>query len=486
MKVLICASECVPFAKTGGLADVVGSLPKALRALDVDVRVIMPKYKLIDYSYIKNMEHVCDFELLLGAERMYCGIDSLTVDGVRFYFVDNLALFSQDMLYTGDEREGVRFVFFCRAVLECLPKIGFIPDVLHLNDWQTGLVSALLCGQYRHRDEYRDVKTVYTIHNLRFQGLFAWEFIKRLTGLDDSWYDPERLEFYGLCSMMKAGIVFSDRVTTVSPTYAEEICSSYMGERLDGLLTKFKDKLSGILNGIDYSLYDPANDPLLPCGYNVRAKSGKRTAKTALQREFGLAQRQDVAVIGFIARLTSQKGLDLISCVLEDIMEQDVQLVFLGMGEKQYEQMLQNAAQRYAGRLAFRAVLSDKLAHLIYAGSDLFLMPSLFEPCGLSQMIAMRYGSIPVVRETGGLKDSVMPYNKYTDMGTGFSFRNYNAHEMLYTIQHAVRYRQSDPPMWGRLMTRAMKTDFSWAESAKSYLGLYESMTSKETVENEI
>ena len=472
MKVLLCASEAMPFIKTGGLADVVGALPVALKQEGVDARVILPKYRLIPNAYICSMEHVTDFTILMGSDRVYCGIDTMVENGVRYYFVDNLALFGGGRVCTGDQDEGYKFAFFCRAILEALPRIGWFPDVLHGNDWQCGLLSVLLRAQYSMDPRYLRMRTVYTIHNLKFQGLFDFHWLNTYLGLQESYFSTDKLEFFGLLSCMKGGIVFSDRVTTVSPTYAEEIKSAYYGERLDGLMKRRSNVLSGILNGIDTDAYDPENDRFLRVTFSADNRRGKALLKGDLQRECGLEQRPEAAVIGFIARLTAQKGLDLIECVLDDIMRQDVQLVFLGMGDAHYENFIRDAQWKYPGRVAARVEMNEALAHRVYAGSDMFLMPSQFEPCGLSQMIAMRYGSIPIVRETGGLRDSVQPFNVYTDEGNGFSFSNYNAHDMLYTIERAVGYFH-DEPLWDRLVKRAMGTDFSWHKSALVYKKLY-------------
>ena len=475
MKVLICASECVPFVKTGGLADVVGSLPKELLKQGCDVRVMIPKYRVIDWSYIANMEHIAHYQLPFGNGSVFCGIDTIEYEGVRFYFIDNLAMFGHDGVYTGDEQEGFRYAFFCRAVLDSLPKVDFFPDVIHCNDWQTGLIPALLKTQYALDPEYAKIKTVYTIHNLRFQGLYCWNRIADVLHIDGRYFTSDALEFYGLLSFMKGGIVYADRVTTVSPTYAEEICTDYYGERLDGLLRSRKYSLSGILNGIDTGSYDPHTDPALSEHYSVRNPQVKKSLKAKLQKDLGLPVRE-VPMLSIVSRLTDQKGLDLIARVLPEILSLDVQLVVLGLGDQKYTDMLRDAQRRFPGEVVLCSVLDEQLARKVYAASDMYLMPSQFEPCGLSQMIAMRYGTIPIVRETGGLKDSVIPYNKYTDEGTGFGFRNYNAHEMLKQIEDAVTYWRNDPEMWSRLVHRAMKEDFSWKASAKKYLALYKEM----------
>lgn len=472
MKVLFCASECVPFIKTGGLADVIGSLPVALKREGADVRVMLPKYRAIDEYWKARMERVCHFEVLFGWERVYCGIERVVDNDVTYYFVDNEAFFCVDDIYGDGLAEGLRFAFFCRAALEALARLGFYPDVLHLNDWQTGLIPALLKTQYAHSPDYARIRTVFSIHNLKYQGLFSWKEIAGRLGLDDRYFTPDYLEFYGCLSFIKGGLVFADRICTVSPAYAEEIKTAYYGENLDGLLRARENTLSGILNGIDYTIFDPATDRFLPHHYDAESLSGKLDCKRSLQAECDLAER-DVPLVGMIARLSPQKGLDLIERVLDDMMRCDIQLVFLGKGDRRFVDLLNWANWRYPHRVHARIELDEGLAHRIYAGSDLFLMPSQFEPCGLSQMIALRYGSVPIVRETGGLKDTIQPYNQYTDEGNGFSFANYNAHEMLFTLERAARCWFDDKPMWRRLMLRGMKADFGWGKSARRYLELY-------------
>ena len=475
MKVLFCASECVPFVKTGGLADVAGALPIALAEEGHDVRVILPKYRVIDNYWKSRMEHVCQFNVLFGWETVYCGIERVVDNGVTYYFVDNENYFGVTEIYGDGISEGLRFAFFCRAVLEALPKIDFFPDVLHLNDWQTGLIAALLKTQYTAKAEYARIRSVFSIHNLKYQGLFSWREIAGRLGLDERYFTYEYLEFYGCISCMKGGLVFADRLCTVSPTYAEEIKTPFFGENLDGLLRARENTLSGILNGLDYNIFNPSDDRFLTHHFDVDSLEGKLVCKRDLQRECGLEER-DVPLIGMIARLSQQKGLDLVERVLGDIMRNDVQMVFLGKGDRRFVDLLNWANWRYPKRVHARIELDEGLAHRVYAGADLFLMPSQFEPCGLSQMIALRYGCIPIVRETGGLRDTIVPYNVYTDEGNGFSFANYNAHEMLFTIERAVKYWNEDKPMWQRMMLRGMEERFDWKKPAKAYLALYEKM----------
>ncbi|MCL2671013.1 MAG: glycogen synthase GlgA [Clostridiales bacterium] len=474
MKILFTGSECVPFAKTGGLADVLGSLPAALVREGVDARVILPKYRIIDSYWVNRMHHECEFTVLMGSQQLWCGIDSVVDNGVTYYFVDNLAVFGGDKLYTGEEDDGFRFAFYCRAVLEALSRLAFFPDILHCNDWQAGLIPVLLHEQYCWDMKMRDIKSVFSIHNLRYQGLYTWHRIGSLLGLNSGYFTPDNLEFHGLLSFMKAGLVFATRICTVSPSYAEEIRSEYFGERLDGLLRHRQHVLSGILNGIDTAVYNPADDRFLSTHFTAENIMGKTLLKRRLQEELGLEPRDEPPLISMITRLTPQKGLDLVECVLHDLMRLDVQVAFLGNGDARYERFIRDAQAQYPGRVAARVELNEGLAHRIYAGSDMFLMPSQFEPCGLSQLISLRYGTIPIVRETGGLRDSIQPYNRFEDSGNGFSFRNYNAHEMLYALEEAVEYYHCDKEMWERLVQRAMACDFSWTTSAKAYLRLYQ------------
>lgn len=475
MKVLFCASECVPFIKTGGLADVAGALPIALAKEGHDVRVILPNYRVIDHYWKERMERVCTFDVLFGWETLCCGINCVLDNGVTYYFVDNESHFGVTEIYGDGISEGLRFAFFCRAVLEALPQIGFVPDVLHLNDWQTGLIAALLKTQYTAKADYARIRTVFSIHNLKYQGIFSWREIAGRLGLEERYFTYEYLEFFGCISCMKGGLVFADRLCTVSPTYAEEIKTPFFGENLDGLLRARENTLSGILNGLDYTIFNPATDRFLKHHFDADTLAVKLACKRDLQRECGLEER-DVPLIGMIARLSQQKGLDLVERVLGDIMRSDVQIVFLGKGDRRFVDLLNWANWRYPKRVHARIELDEGLAHRVYAGSDLFLMPSQFEPCGLSQMIALRYGCVPIVRETGGLRDTIKPYNMYSDEGNGFSFANYNAHEMLFTIERAVQYWNEDKDMWRRLVLRGMAERFDWVKPAKAYLALYEKM----------
>lgn len=477
MKILFVVSECVPFIKTGGLADVAGALPAVLKRNGADIRVILPKYSAISDEYINNMEHIVDFEIELGWRKQYCGIDLYEIDGVKYYFVDNRYYFGRNYIYGcgGDEYE--RFSFFNRAVLNALPLIDFFPDVIHCNDWQTGMIPALLNIQYSYLSNYSKIKTVFTIHNLQYQGIFPIKEIQDVLGLSDSVFTEDKLEYYGSSNFLKAGIVYADEVSTVSPSYSDEIQTSYFGERLDGLLRAKRNHLHGIINGLDIESYNPETDEFIAQKYSHKDLSGKAACKRALQEELGLEVRPDVPIICMIGRLSSQKGLDLVDYVIADIMRNDVQLVCLGMGDSKYTNLFSWAEQNYQGRVAARFVMDSGIAHRIYSGGDIFLMPSQFEPCGLSQMIAMRYGTIPIVRETGGLRDTVFPYNEFTNEGNGFSFFNYNAHDMLHVIELAIEYYKNKPDVWNTLVQRGMTGDYSWDKSAKEYIKLYSLLT---------
>lgn len=476
MKILMVASECVPFVKTGGLADVLGALPKALTAAGEDVRVVLPKYGEISEDYRSQMTSVGYFYVNLGWRRQYCGVDTLALNGVTYYFIDNEYYFNRPYIYGlgGDEAE--RFGFFSRAVLQMLPLIDFFPDVLHCHDWQTGLIPMMLRTQCGDDPRYAAIRSVYTIHNLQYQGIFPIDYVEDLLNLGREAYLEDGVEFYGQCSFMKGGINFADRITTVSPTYSREIQTAYYGERLDGLLRKRADRVTGVLNGIDMDEYNPETDPMLEITYSSRSPGRKKKNKALLQALLGLEVDENVPMIGMIGRLADQKGLDLLERVLDEIMQTGVQLVVLGKGDERYVRMLNWAQWKYQGCVAVCIEMNHKLAHRIYASSDLFLMPSKFEPCGLSQLIALRYGSLPIVRETGGLRDTVTPYNEYTDEGNGFSFTNYNAHDMLHTVERAVKLYHEDNKTFMRLVRRAMNGRYGWDQSAQVYLDVYKSL----------
>lgn len=471
MKVLFAAAEAAPFAKNGGLGDVIGSLPKELCKQGVDARVIMPKYSTIGANFCQSMKLKTKLTIHVGWRRQYCGIAEYVHDGVPFYFVDNEYYFARPTVY-GYYDEAERYAFFSRAVLDCLPHIEFYPDVLHLHDWHTGMIAALLKAQYQETAAYQNIKTLFTIHNLAYQGIFPHDILANLFGLDDRVFTPEGLEFYGQVNFMKAGLIYSDLVNTVSTTYAQEICTAYFGERLDAVLRSLGNKLHGIINGLDYGIYNAMRDEYIFVNYHRRAMRKRLENKLRLQELLGLEVTETKPLLAVVSRLVESKGFDLLAYILEELLEKDLQLVVLGNGEFKYEDMFQQAARRYPGKVSTSITFDNELAHKIYAGADIFLMPSKFEPCGIGQLIAMRYGAIPVVRETGGLKDTVEPYNQFAETGSGFTFSNYNAHELLAAVNRALAI-YAQPKKWAALVNRVMKLDFSWKKSAKLYGELY-------------
>ncbi|NLU25563.1 MAG: glycogen synthase GlgA, partial [Hungateiclostridium thermocellum] len=439
-----------------------------------DVRVVMPKYKDIHFQYVEKMQKVGEIGVYVSWRRQYCGILKLEMDNITYYFIDNEYYFKRDGYY-GYYDEAERFAFFSKAVLEILPVIGFKPDIIHCNDWQTGVVSAFLNAWYKGLDFYKDIKTVFTIHNLKYQGIFPKEVFGEVLGLPWDYFHADGIEFYDKVNYLKAGIVYSDIITTVSKTYAEEIKTDFFGENLNNVLRKRSNDLYGILNGIDMEENDPAVDNRIFANYSVDNLEGKLTNKQMLQKSLGLQERIDIPLIGIISRLVAQKGFDLIDYVMDEILKMDIQFVLLGAGEYRYEQMFRYYQEKYPGKISVNLKYDAVLAQRIYAGADMFLMPSLFEPCGLSQMFSLRYGTIPIVRETGGLKDTITPYNDITHEGNGFTFSRYNAHDMLYAIKEAVHYYYHRST-WTYLMKKGMTTDFSWEKSAKEYLELYEKL----------
>ena len=479
-KILFVASEAVPYIKTGGLADVVGSLPKYFDKEKYDVRVILPKYACMDELLLAQLKFVCHFYVNLNWRKQYVGIFTTEYKGVRYYFVDNEFYFAGDKPYNNIYEDVEKFAYFSKAVLESLPYIDFAPDILHCHDWQTGLVPVYLRTTYGSDNFYAGIKTIFTIHNMKFQGRWKIREVMDITGLPEHIFrTASGLESYGESNYLKGGIVYADAVSTVSPEYAKEITTREGGEGLDGLMNARIDSLYGIVNGIDYEEFNPETDPHIETNYTVKnAVAGKRKNKLALQKMLGLPVRDDVFMIGIISRMTSQKGFDLIAYILDEIFDtMDVQFVVLGTGEGQYENMFHHFHNKYPDKPWAHIGYSDEYAHKIYASCDAFLMPSLFEPCGLGQMMAMRYGTLPIVRETGGLKDTVEAYNEYENTGTGFSFSNYNAHEMLFILRYAQNIYKENRSRWNEIVQRAMQKDFSWGASAKSYETLYDKVT---------
>jgi starch synthase len=478
INVLFASSEVFPFAKTGGLGDVAGSLPKAISKLDTDIRVVMPNYGSIPPQYKNSMEFLGFIYVDLSWRHQYCGILKLIYDDVTYYFLDNEDYFNRSELY-GDFDQAEQFTFFSKAVIEILPLIGFKPDIIHCNDWQTGVISLLLKANYRHTPFYSKMKTVFTIHNLKYQGIFPKEVLIDLLGIDWQHFTPYGIEFHDNVNYMKAGLVYSDSISTVSPSYAQEIKTSFYGENLNDILVSRSNDLYGILNGIDYQKNNPENDKRLYAPYSADNISSKYENRRQLQQELGLPVRPDVPIIGIISRLTAQKGFDLIENVLEEILQMDIQLVLLGKGDEHYKYVFENAAYWHKDKVSANITFNDTLAQRIYAGSDMFLMPSLFEPCGLGQIFSFRYGAIPIVRETGGLNDTVISYNEDTGTGNGFTFKNYNAHDMLNTIRRAVDFYYNKKDVWDLLVQRGMRADFSWDKSAQAYLDMYKNTLKK-------
>lgn len=472
MKVLFAVSECVPFVKSGGLADVAGSLPKELKKQGTEIRVIAPKYGTIPEIFKEKMKKKIDFSVRVGWRNQYCGIEELIYEGITFYFVDNEYYFNRESLY-GYIDDGERFAFFNKAVLEALPEISFIPDVIHCHDWHTGMIPFLLKHQYGERTkEFRNIRTLFTIHNLQFQGIMPKQALGDLFGLPDYFYHEEQLEFYGSISFMKGAIVSADKITTVSPTYKWEIQTEYFGEKLHGVLHKRSGDLEGILNGIDDDFYNPEKDPSIVEPYSSTGIDGKKANKRAILSQFALPQQEDVPLIAMVTRLTKQKGLDLVKCVFHEMMNESVQMIILGTGDPEFENFFREMEYLYPDKFKAYIGFEEGLAHRLYAAADIFLMPSKFEPCGLGQMIAMRYGAVPVVRETGGLNDTVKSYNEFTGEGNGFTFSHFNAHDMLFTLRRALSYYENKD-VWNLLVSKAMRLDYSWAKSAFKYNQIY-------------
>lgn len=475
--VLFIASEAVPFIKTGGLADVVGALPKYFNKNEFDVRVMIPKYTFIKEEYRNQMKYLNHFYINLAWRSQYVGVFEMEYQGVKFYLIDNEFYFGGSKPYGYIHEDIEKFAFFSQAALSAIPVIGFKPDIIHCHDWQTGLIPVYLKDRFSQGEFYSNIKTIMTIHNLKFQGVWDLKKTMDITGLDKYYFSSDKLEAYGDANYLKGGIAYADRITTVSSTYAEEIKMPFYGEKLDGLMNARSNVLSGIVNGIDYEIYNPETDKYIEANYNqVTFRKEKWKNKVALQKDLGLEIDKNKFLVGIVSRLTDQKGFDLIACVMDQLCAEDVQFVILGTGEEKYENMFRHYDWKYGNRVSANIYYSEELSHRIYASCDAFLMPSLFEPCGLSQLMSLRYGTIPIVRETGGLKDTVQPYNEYEQTGTGFSFCNYNAHEMLGIFNYAKSVYYEHKREWNKIVDRAMQADFSWASSAKKYEELYRSM----------
>lgn len=471
MKILFVAAESVPFVKTGGLADVVGSLPKNLIDKGVDVRVVLPLYRDIPNIYKEAMTFVTSFELQMGWKSLYCGILSLTYEGVQYYFLDNMEMFDRDGLY-GYWDDGERFAFFSMAAIEMMEKIDFTPNIIHVHDWHAAMIPMLLVHKYSWIDAFKNIRKVLTIHNLRFQGIYNPIVMESLFGIQGY---VGSVMVNGNVNYLQAGIQYADVVSTVSPSYASEIQTQEFGETLEGVLRYNSWKLRGILNGIDVDIYDPKTDPNLKHHFGSRSLDKKLMNKTELQTKLGLPVDASIPMIASVSRLTDQKGFNLVDEAMETLMQRNVQYVFLGTGDQIYEENFKNLESKYPDKMRALIQFDAKLAQEIYGASDMFLMPSAFEPCGLSQLISLRYGTVPIVHETGGLRDTVEPYDEFKNRGTGFSFLEFNSQTMMKMIDKALVLYQ-DREKWCQLMRRGMKKDFSWDASVDKYIEMYEDL----------
>ncbi len=474
-KVAYIASECVPFIKTGGLADVVGTLPKVFDKNEYDVRVIIPNYLCIPEKFRSKMNYVTHFYMDMDWKQLYVGVMYLEYEGVKFYFIDNEYYFNGFTPYGDVKWDIEKFCYFSKAALSCLPAIGFQPDIVHCHDWQAGMIPVYLKTLFASNPFYSGMKSIMTIHNLQFQGRWDIKTIKEFSGLPDYLFTPDKLEIHKDASMLKGGLVYADKITTVSNTYAYEIQIPYYGEGLDGLLKARHESLWGIVNGIDYDIWNPETDPLIHKNYSKKNwKKLKKENKKKLQEMMGLPVDDKQFVIGLVSRLTDQKGLDLIDRVMNEICQDGVQFVIIGTGDSKYENMFRYYQGIHPAKVSANIYYDEPKSHMVYAGADVMLVPSRFEPCGLTQLMALRYGTPPIVRETGGLKDTVEPYNEYEQCGTGFSFANYNAHELLNAINYAKCVYYDSKDNWNKIVDRAMEQNYSWGESAKKYQELYE------------
>ena len=476
-KILFATSECVPFIKTGGLADVCGALPKTFDKKEWDIRVVIPNYTCIPWNFRSQFSYVTHFYMSCGSyiRDKYVGVLEYEMDGITYYFIDNEEYFNCQTPY-GDIRYDIeKFCFFDKAVLSMLPLIGFQPDIIHCHDWQAGLIPVFLKNEFMGDMFFWSMKSIVTIHNLKFQGVWDVETLEDCTGFPKELFTPDKLEYKKNGNMLKGGLVYADYITTVSDSYAVEIQSPEYGEGLNGLLYARRLDMQGIVNGIDYDVYDPRTDGKLYVNYSASDfRKKKWQNKTKLQQDLGLTVDKKKYMIGLISRLTDQKGLDLIRYVMDRITDEFTQFVIIGTGDPQYENMFRSYAWKYGDRISANICYSDDLAHKLYAAADAFLMPSRFEPCGLTQLISFRYGTVPIVRETGGLKDTVKAYNEYENSGDGFSFRNYNGEEMLDIINYSKHIYFDKKKQWNQMVDRGMANDYSWNRSRGRYEEIYD------------
>ena len=477
MKILFVGAEALPYISTGGLGDVLGSLPQAVKTAnpDIDVRVILPLYKKIKDKFYSQLDYVGNTVVELSWRRQYCGLFKCENNGVTYYFIDNEYYFKREIVY-GDFDDAERFAFFGKAVLDVMPLIDFYPDILHTNDWQSAMSVIYLKRKYYLKQYYRDIKTIYTIHNIDYQGIFSMSILGDVFGLDDC--DKSTVEYNGCINLTKGAIVCTDRISTVSQKYADEIQTEFYSSGLHYVLHLYSGKLSGIVNGIDVNYYNPQKDNVIAAKFDSNSIDGKAECKRMLQEMCGLEQNSEIPVVSMISRLASHKGFDLVKFILPEMLNLGIQFVLLGTGEPELEEYFKTIQYRYPNQVKAFLEFNKDLSKKIYAGSDIFLMPSKSEPCGLSQMISSVYGAVPVVRETGGLYDTIKPYNQYTFEGNGFTFANYNAHEMKDAVGRAVELFK-DKEKWNALTKKVMETDFSWDVSAKEYLKLYNDLSAE-------
>ncbi len=475
-KILFASSECVPFVKTGGLADVCGALPKEFSKEYFDVRVVLPYYTFIPEKYKKDFKYLTSFQMNMGplVGTKYVGVFEYELDGVKFYFIDNHDYFDCFYPYSEDRWDLEKFIFFDKAVLSMLPLIGFQPNLIHCHDWQTGFIPVYLKTDFQGDQFFWGMKSVMTIHNLKFQGMWDTKTVAGISGLSMNLFTPDKLEYKKCGNMLKGGLVYADYITTVSAKYCDEIQMPYYGEGLDGLLRARHYDMQGIINGIDNNVYNPDTDSKIYKNFNVgNFRKNKKLNKTKLQQELGLEVDSKKYMIGLISRLTDQKGLDLINYCIEGIVDDFTQLVVIGTGESKYENMFRHYAWKYPEKISANICYDDALAHKLYAAADAFLMPSRFEPCGLTQLISFRYGTVPIVRETGGLSDTVEAYNEYMKTGDGFSFANYNGDELLNTVNYSKYIFFDKKAQWNKMVERGMNKNYSWSVQKEKYENIY-------------
>ncbi len=477
MNILYVSSEAAPFAKTGGLGDVAGSLPIALNKKGADARVMLPLYRCMDQKYKEKLEYINHIYVDMGWRKQYCGVFKLVHEGCTFYFVDNEFYFNGDKPYDYIHLDCEKFIFFSKAVLSLLPTIGFRPDVINCNDWQTAAIPVFL-DTFLDNPFYQGIKTVMSIHNLKYQGRWDINKVRDFMGISDYYFTRDKLEYYDDANLLKGGLAYATKISTVSESYAEEIKTDAYGEGLQGLISARSNDLVGIVNGISYTEWNPSKDEMIFENFNkVNVIKKKKENKKKLQEMLNLPVDENIFMVGIVSRLTDQKGFDLVASALDEMCKGGMQIVILGTGDEKYENLFRHYAWQYPDKVSANICFSNDLSHKVYAACDAFLMPSAFEPCGLSQIISMRYATLPIVRETGGLRDTVIPCNEFTGEGTGFSFANYNSHDMLHVLKYAMEIFYTNKTLWNGMMKNAMSTDFSWDISADKYLAMYSEIT---------